>query len=1091
MPPSLSIHRVVGPRLAAGVLDGFLEMDPEQALYLVANPWRRLHLRRLLAQELEGNVSPPVHTPTSLGPMLGPGALARASIGEVARLALVRRLLRGSSWPRPVAGEAPPGLVREALGLLDALREAQLDHPGAVSRGVPSGALELLEAYRRGLDALGVEDTPERIRRWAIQLEEEPLRRGLGEWRGGLLVLDHPSELSPLERRLLRQLSQRAGRVQVVTTAPPGAAVPFEAEARLVSWLFEGAPSEVVEPGDEPHPLLRHLFRRDRPPAAVEDCFRLECKSPAGEIHRAAEWIRGLVESGAVSAPSAVALVLPDRDTYLPLVDEIFPEHGLEVHEELGRPLAGSRVVASLMALVEGASRGWPRRQLVDALRSPFLDWTLLGEQAPDPELLDQVGRIAGVLGGPASWLEALDRLAAQYQEGPVGAEEEEPAARAQRLDFAARVGRLRGGLEAFFRQVAPLEGAADARQYALALEALVGSLGVLRGILEGPDETWARREVRALRTFLELVDGLAEAEEGRGQALDPAGVEGLLQMVLPGTEYRDRLPTPAGVRVLTAAAARAGEWEALALVGFAEGAYPHPGVRVPMLGTSAGARALLAELPRFADPAREDLYRLLAANRGPFLVTRPLEREGIPLLPAHYWTVLEEAVTFSHPERPAGWRSAPRAFQEQLAAGLLREVTGQPDPEARASVALLASHARWRELARLVQVERSRRSPGGSERWVGCLEDPELLEHIARLFPVGGELAITALEEFAQCPFRFFAGRILGLEEREELAEDVDARARGELIHRILYEFLDAWRGEHGRVTEATRDQALASLRAVGERVFRAPGSTGFFWDREKQRLLGGGRTPALLEEWIDYEAAMTSRHRPALLEWPFGKSPTPPLVLEDGERPPVRVRGRIDRVDALEDGSGFVVWDYKTGSVNKPIPKLRAHIRLQLPLYMLAVARLQPGLGAPLGAAYQQVRKAGEVRTAGAFGRKDRAGKGGDYPLVAGARSDLTQDTWRLGGPRGPSLEDFLRVVERRVVRLVEQLRRGRYFAFRHPQDHHCVDYCPHRDVCRVEETEAARDFSAEVLPSDEERAQLEGRAEEPAPGQGRLPV
>src|SRR5438094_4237480 len=94
----------------------------------------------------------------------------------------------------------------------------------------------------------------------------------------------------------------------------------------------------------------------------------------------------------------------------------------------------------------------------------------------------------------------------------------------------------------------------------------------------------------------------------------------------------------------------------------------------------------------------------------------------------------------------------------------------------------------------------------------------PELAEQL-----YGRELrtSVSALENFAACPFKFFAARGLRAEERKEF--EVDPRARGEFQHKILQQFhLELERGGR-RWRDLSPAEARERIGRIGEELLRA----------------------------------------------------------------------------------------------------------------------------------------------------------------------------------------------------------------------------------------------------------------------------
>ncbi len=150
-------------------------------------------------------------------------------------------------------------------------------------------------------------------------------------------------------------------------------------------------------------------------------------------------------------------------------------------------------------------------------------------------------------------------------------------------------------------------------------------------------------------------------------------------------------------------------------------------------------------------------------------------------------------------------------------------------------------------------------------------------------------DIKVTALDRLLGDPYQFYAAEILGLRKLDPLAADPfgDPALRGTLVHDIL----DAW--HKARVAEP--DLALI------------PFATREFEKARVHPLFKGLWQPRILaamerfEAWID-EAASDGREVIA--------TEADGSMMVNG----VKVRGRADRIDRMDDGTLAVV-DYKTG--------------------------------------------------------------------------------------------------------------------------------------------------------------------------------
>ncbi len=212
--------------------------------------------------------------------------------------------------------------------------------------------------------------------------------------------------------------------------------------------------------------------------------------------------------------------------------------------------------------------------------------------------------------------------------------------------------------------------------------------------------------------------------------------------------------------------------------------------------------------------------------------------------------------------------------------------------------------------------------------------------EVVARLYANPFRTSVSALEQFAACPFKFFLSKGLGLEERIEF--EVDARERGKFQHEILSEF-------HARATrdgKQWRDwseaQASQLVREIGEEKLRTFGEGLFNMNAQRHftaELLIANleRLTATLVNWM-----AQYRFNPSHVELGFGfeKDSLPGWKIDLGDGRVLLLCGRVDRVDLCPhpEGKGHlaVVIDYKSSGRKADNTKLFHGIELQLLSYL-----------------------------------------------------------------------------------------------------------------------------------------------------------
>lgn len=206
-------------------------------------------------------------------------------------------------------------------------------------------------------------------------------------------------------------------------------------------------------------------------------------------------------------------------------------------------------------------------------------------------------------------------------------------------------------------------------------------------------------------------------------------------------------------------------------------------------------------------------------------------------------------------------------------------------------------------------------------------------------------ESSVGALEDFAACPFKFFAARGLGLEERREF--QFDDRDLGSFQHEVLREFhrrLRAtgrrWRDVNAAEAQVMVDQIACDLlpgyqggkfQASARAQFAAEVVIG-----RLERLIG------VLVEWMrQYE------FDPVAAELSFGLEkdglPAWRVTLSDGRA--LRLRGRMDRLDVCFRGeeAWAAVMDYKSSAHEFDPTKLHHGLELQLLAYLCALEAIE----------------------------------------------------------------------------------------------------------------------------------------------------
>ena len=230
-------------------------------------------------------------------------------------------------------------------------------------------------------------------------------------------------------------------------------------------------------------------------------------------------------------------------------------------------------------------------------------------------------------------------------------------------------------------------------------------------------------------------------------------------------------------------------------------------------------------------------------------------------------------------------------------------------------------------------------------------------------------QTSVSRLEEFAQCPFRFFVHSGLRAEERKVF--ELDARERGSFQHEVLKIFHEQLRAEGKRWRDLTPVEAR-------ERIGKIAAELALNYRNGLLRADDQGRFTArvLAESLQDFVETLVTWMRgqyefdPAVaeLEFGFGAGGAPAWEIDLGGSHKLALRGRIDRIDLYRETGGSawcVVMDYKSGRRKLDKILVEHGVQLQLLGYLAAVRRWpdpRPWLGVdrlvPAGVFYVNLR-------------------------------------------------------------------------------------------------------------------------------------
>jgi ATP-dependent helicase/nuclease subunit B len=203
---------------------------------------------------------------------------------------------------------------------------------------------------------------------------------------------------------------------------------------------------------------------------------------------------------------------------------------------------------------------------------------------------------------------------------------------------------------------------------------------------------------------------------------------------------------------------------------------------------------------------------------------------------------------------------------------------------------------------------------------------------------------SVSRLEEFAQCPFKFFIRS--GLHAGERKIFELDARERGTFQHDVLKIFHEQLVAEKKRWRDLTPQAAREQIGQIAA-VLAADFRGGLLRDTPQTKFAARAMTESL-QNFVEVIVSwMRNQYEfdPAAVELSFGEpdSPAPAWEVDLGSGRKLALRGRIDRVDVSRASDGqsalAVVLDYKSSGKKLEAVFLENGVQLQLAAYLNAL--------------------------------------------------------------------------------------------------------------------------------------------------------
>ncbi|HYI74328.1 MAG TPA: PD-(D/E)XK nuclease family protein [Gaiellaceae bacterium] len=861
---------------------------------------------------------------------------------EVQRTVAARRAITRVDLGELGASASTAGFVDTLLHTIAEVESALVD-VDSLDRNL----FELLVAYRSELATLGLQDR-DGVRRVAV----ERLRGDLGAWSGSPVFAYGFEDLTGAEWALLEALSARTD-VTVSIPYEPGRAA-FAALERTVGDLASLAGGRIEELRRAPvrplPPALTHLERElfsdeASPGPPLDGAIRfLEGAGTRGTVELLASEVSTLLRGGLAGDRVAIVCDAPDR--WRAPLGAALAQLRVPFAVEHGHRLGDTALGRALLSLLRFAWVGGSRGDLFVFLRSPF---------------------------------SGLERRSVDFVEGRLrGRAIAEP----ERVDEESV--RLRGAevpaLSALRAVDDPIDGVR---------ELLATMMRNAWGVDAPPVTEEARGDARAYRVAVRTLEEL-KSLTAHGVSLEREDVLAALERTRGVPEQ----PSAGRVAVLDHEHARTRAFDVVFVLGLEEGAFPRRARPSPLLGDDT--RSELGGRLERTDSVSRDRYLFYTtctrAAQRLVLVREAAGDEGSPREASPFWLDVRSLFDDAEVER-ATRRRALSALTWPLESApsdreRLRAVVRLAAEDVEGAYALAAANDWSRRLDR---------ARAAFDR-ATTLRNPAVLEP----FAAKTVFSATELERFADCSSAWLFERVI---DPKRIDAEPDPLLRGSVLHTTLHRFYAMVPREldSERVTPENVDAAVALVHACLDAALE----TGVRLDLTPLQAAELRHTlRADLEGFLRDEAASDVGFVPRRLEVAFGSERAAPelqrgLQLADD----MFLSGKIDRIDIDPFSARGIVQDYKSGKGAHSAREIDRELRLQIPLYILALRDL---VGVePLGGVYRAL--AGRRLTRGmlreearedlpGFARDDYLDEETFWSQVEGARDRAAANAGRI---------------------------------------------------------------------------------------------
>ncbi len=667
------------------------------------------------------------------------------------------------------------------------------------------------------------------------------------------------------------------------------------------------------------------LNDNDSPKSGEVEVVKITASSPEEEIRLIAKEIKTLITEKNVDVDSITVVFNLISDHSL-IIRDVFNEYGIPFNLTDRFSLNESQPIIALINFLEILENNFYYKNIFRALTGRWIKIEGL-----DLSNLLRVSSNLKIVSGYKNWIESIDRTIEEIRFNNV-----EEDNRFLPLEFYNQANE---DIKTLFKVLTPFREKKKILEFENELRKLVFTLDLPQRIInDHPD--YIEKNVKAVTVFLETLSELFEllARENEEDKKYPLSFFlSQIKTALQFTRYNIKERHASGVLVTSVNEIRGLNFDYVFIGGLVDGEFPtryQPEIFFSGSFKKDEYRHILEDRYHF-------YQTLCCANKRLYLIHSLMDerKEFTPstfindftrLFPVNEKT-LRDYYNFIYSK------------SELMKYSAMLDIEDDKDELAKLGIDTV-------KLKSDLEVDKLRMEMAfGESAYTGFISNDLSIEAKEKLFEEKHkQYSASQLEEYAKCPFQYFAKRILHLEIIEEPTEELESFELGSIVHSILYEFYKTIKEENVIISDCTdevfRQTEKLIFKIAEKKIDKLHLNSSFvFYEKEKILGIAGDKKNSILYKFLEEERKNSDGYLPEYFELEFGQfkksSNDNSKELYVGD---VRVRGKVDRIDIRLDKGHFKVIDYKLGGKKPTAKELQTGISLQLPLYLYASKKL-----------------------------------------------------------------------------------------------------------------------------------------------------